>query len=86
MLVQTFSSGLMIRCSRDELERNGIPFEPFDQRAALALVKKALAPARHPLPPHPELQLFVSRTEILIFVHALLPAERPCSLFSSIVS
>ena len=85
MTVEILPAGILIHCSARALHEAGLRAEGLNQDMALALAERALAPAKQPLPACPEVQLFSSDGELLIFVRSLLSCKGNfCSDFFAI--
>ena len=71
MTISAIDTGSVLYFSHDELPT----VRPLTQEAVLLLIRRALAKARHPIPPAMEVKSFSSRQGVLFFVLPRLPEE-----------
>lgn len=71
MTISAIDTGSVLYFSHDELPT----VRPLTQEAVLPLIRRALAKARHPIPPAMEVKSFSSRQGVLFFVLPRLPEE-----------
>ena len=71
MTISAIDTGSVLYFSHDELPT----VRPLTQEAVLPLIRRALAKARHPIPPAMEVKSFSSRQGVLFFVLPRLPQE-----------
>ena len=64
MTISAIDTGSVLYFSHDELPT----VRPLTQEAVLPLIRRALAKARHPIPPAMEVKSFSSRQGVLFFV------------------
>ena len=69
MTISAIDTGSVLYFSHDELPT----VRPLTQEAVLPLIRRALAKARHPIPPAMEVKSFSSRQGVLFFVLPRLP-------------
>lgn len=86
MLVQTLSSGIVIHCSTAELQALGYAPVDLNRETALVLIERALSPSTEQLPAYPELQLFSTEHEVLIFVRSIIPESSSFTLHHGVSS
>ena len=71
MTIEILPVGILIHCSARALREAGFSTERLNQTAALALAERALRSAQQFLPACPEVHLFSSKEELLIFVRSV---------------
>lgn len=86
MFVQKLTQGLLVYFTMDELSREGLSAETVNKETLLPLIEKALHAGSETLPAYPELQLFQSTEELLIFVRPYLPEKNHFSIHNAVHS
>ena len=71
MTISAIDTGSVLYFSHDELPT----VRPLTQEAVLPLIRRALAKARHPIPPAMEVKSFSSRQGVRFFVLPRRPEE-----------